>query len=116
MKTITLKRPIIMPTTGAAAVDGGSEQRWDTLTLRDIEAGDICDAGRELPDNASQQEMQLRVAAKCADLPFAILRKLKPVDIVQVETWWQRQWAGVETATAEDEENPSKAGGTKAQS
>ncbi|MCK9549641.1 phage tail assembly protein [Aquamicrobium sp.] len=116
MKSITLKRPIIMPSMGASAVAGGSEQRWDTLTLRDIEAGDVCDAGRELPDNASQSEMQLRVAAKCADLPFAILRKLKPVDIIQVEDWWRKQWAGVETDTAGDEENPSKAGGTKAQS
>ncbi len=112
MKTITLKRPVTIP----AAVAGGLETRWDTLSLRDIEAGDVCDAGRELPDGASQTEMQLRVAAKCADLPFAIVRKLKPVDIVQVEGWWREQWAGAEGHGGEDGEDPSKAGGTKAQS
>ncbi|KQZ87188.1 hypothetical protein ASD64_07030 [Mesorhizobium sp. Root157] len=113
MKTITLKRPIIMP----SAIAGGAEQRWDVLSLREIEAGDVCDAGRELPDNASQSEMQLRVAAKCADLPFVVLRKLKPVDIVQIETWWREEWSSVEAKPGtETEENPSKAGGTKPQS
>lgn len=112
MKTITLKRPIIMP----ASQPGGSEQRWDTLSLRDIEAGDICDAGREIPANASQSEMQLRVAAKCADLPFAILRKLKPVDMVQIESWWSGQWDSSEAKSegAPDEgENPLTAEGTQ---
>lgn len=96
-KVITLKKPITM----AAAIPGGDQQIWKALTLRDIEAGDICDAGRELPDSASQTEMQLRVAGKCCDLPFVIIRKLSPVDMVQIETWWQEQWAG---GTASDEE------------
>lgn len=111
MKTITLKRPITMP----ALQEGGTGQRWDTLSLRDIEAGDICDAGREIPANASQSEMQLRVAAKCADLPFAILRKLKPVDMVQIESWWSGQWDSSEARPEDapgEEENPSKAEGT----
>lgn len=111
MTAITLKRPIIMP----AAQQGGTAQRWDSLSLRDIEAGDVCDAGREMPDNASQTEMQLRVAAKCADLPFVIIRKMKPIDIVQIETWWRKQWQVVETAPEgeTEDENPSKAGGTQ---
>lgn len=111
MFPMPLKKPIIIP----AAQPGGTEQRWDTLTLRDIEAGDVCDAGREMPDNASQTEMQLRVAAKCADLPFVIVRKMKPVDIVQIETWWRKQWQVVEVTpeVEAEEENPSKAGGTQ---
>lgn len=111
MTPIPLKRPIIMP----AAQQGGGEQRWDSLSLRDIEAGDVCDAGREMPDNASQTEMQLRVAAKCADLPFVIIRKMKPVDIVQVEAWWRKQWLGAEPSPGGDteDENPSKAEGTE---
>lgn len=108
MKTITLKRPITMP----PAIAGGSEQRWDGLSLRDIEAGDVCDAGRELPEGASQSELQLRVAAKCAELPFVVIRKLKPVDMVQVETWWREQWGGLEGMdAAEGDENPSSAAG-----
>lgn len=112
MNMITLKRPIAMLPTQ----EGGQAQRWDTIPLRDIEAGDICDAGREIPANASQSEMQLRVAAKCADLPFVILRKLKPVDMVQIEEWWSAQWAGAETKTGGEDENPLKAGGTQPQS
>ena len=113
MKTITLKRPIVL-----AGPVAGAEQRWDKLVLRDMEAGDICDAGREMPDGSSQSEMQLRVAAKCADLAFVILRKLKPVDMVQIETWWSAQWnAGEAKAEADAEgENPSTAEGTQQQS
>ena len=110
MNTITLKRPITLPG------ENGNVQNWGSLSLRDIEAGDICDAGRELPDSASQTEMQLRVAAKCADLPWVIIRKMKPIDIVQVEAWWRKQWAGAEAKPGAEDEDPSKAGGTKPQS
>lgn len=102
MKEITLKRPIVL----ASNIPGGQEQRWDKLSLRDIEAGDICDAGRELPETASRTEMVLRVASKCSGLPFVIIAKLKPVDIVQVQTWHDEQWNDAES-TSDTEEDQS---------
>lgn len=104
MKDIILKRPIVM----ASNIPGGQEQRWDKLSLRDVEAGDICDAGRELPESASRTEMVLRVASKCSGLPFVIMAKLKPVDIIQVQTWHDEQWNDAEnTAEADEDQSAS---------
>lgn len=100
MKDIILKRPIVM----ASNIPGGQEQRWDKLSLRDVEAGDICDAGRELPESASRTEMVLRVASKCSGLPFVIMAKLKPVDIIQVQTWHDEQWNDAENKAEVDED------------
>ncbi|MBX8801929.1 hypothetical protein HBA92_14330 [Ochrobactrum sp. MR28] len=104
MKEITLKRPIVM----ANNIPGGQDQRWDKLSLRDIEAGDICDAGRELPESASRTEMVLRVASKCSGLPFVIIAKLKPIDIVQVQAWHDAQWEDADnTADADEDQSAS---------
>lgn len=98
MKELILKRPIVM----ASNIPGGQDQRWDKLSLRDIEAGDICDAGRELPESASRTEMVLRVVSKCSGLPFVIIAKLKPVDILQVQAWYDEQWNDAESMSDQD--------------
>lgn len=100
-KTITFSRKITY-----------ADQVHTSLTLREMEAGDYFDAGAQVGTNASRAELEARVAAICADVPFELIRKLRPADIVKISNWYDEQWKA-EAATGEggdDIADPSKAG------
>lgn len=80
--TITLTKSVL---NGEAKVEG--------IILNDMTAGDYFDAAREAPENASRAELEARVAAKCAGLPFAVIRQLSMVDYKKVSDWYDAQWA-----------------------
>lgn len=110
-RTIKLKRKITL------TVPNKEPQVWREITLRDAEAGDIMDAGREAAEGATRTEIEIRVAGKCSDVPLHILRKMRPVDLAQISAWYDAQWAdsGADE-DGDDPENPSQAAGAPAQS
>lgn len=100
-KTITFSRQISY-----------GDQVFTSITLREMEAGDYFDAGAQVSTNASRAELEARVAAICADVPFELIRKLRPADIVKVSNWYDEQWkADAAIGEGDDEiEDPSRAG------
>ncbi|MCQ4630949.1 phage tail assembly protein [Shinella sp. CPCC 100929] len=91
-------------------VDFG-DQAFTSITLREMEAGDYFDAAAMIREGASRAELEAQVAAICADVPFALIRKLRPADIVKVSSWYDRQWQSDKASGDEgDVEDPSKAG------
>ena len=100
-KTITFSRKVTY-----------GDQEFTSITLREMEAGDYFDAGAQVSTNASRAELEARVAAICADVPFELIRKLRPADIIKVSNWYDEQWKG-DAASGDgdgDVEDPSKAG------
>ncbi|CAK7257559.1 MULTISPECIES: phage tail assembly protein [unclassified Shinella] len=87
------------------------DQTFTAITLREMEAGDYFDAAALVRENASRAELEAQVAAICADVPFALIRKLRPADIVKVSRWYDRQWEGEKSeGDGDDVEDPSTAG------
>lgn len=99
-KTITFSRPVTY-----------GDQTFSSITLREMEAGDYFDAGAQVSNNASRAELEARVAAICADVPFELIRRLRPADIIKVSNWYDEQWKAETTGSGDDDiEDPSKAG------
>lgn len=101
-KIITLSRPIDL---GTGVIP--------TLTMRDMDAGDYFDAAAALRPNASRAELEAQVAAICAGVAMAVIRKLRPVDLGKLSNWYDEQWSEGETAAGEPGEDPLKAGAAK---
>jgi hypothetical protein len=101
-KIITLSRPVDL---GTGAIP--------TLTLRDMDAGDYFDAAAELRPNASRAELEAQVAAICAGVPMAVVRKCRPADLAKVSKWYDEQWSEGTTATGEPGADPLKADAAK---
>jgi hypothetical protein len=70
----------------------GADDFISTLILKDMVAGDYFDAARDAPENASRAELEARVAAICADVPFAVIRRLSMPDYAKVSAWYDAQW------------------------
>lgn len=83
--SITLSKPVPL----TAAEDAA---KLASLHLADMTAGDYFDAAREAPENASSAELEARVAAKCADLGFDVIRRLSMPDYAKVSAWYDAQW------------------------
>lgn len=102
-ETITFSRPVTF-----------GDQTFTSITLREMEAGDYFDAAAMIREGASRAELEAQVAALCADVPLALIRKLRPADIVKVSSWYDKQWQG-DPAPSKGEgdgagEDPSEAG------
>lgn len=100
-KIIVLSRPIDFGT-GSPAIT--------QLNLREMDAGDYFDAGAAIRENASRAELEAHVAAICADVPMAVIRKLRPADMIKVSAWYDSQW---KDENAGDGTDPLKAGAVK---
>lgn len=84
-------------------VNFGDGKKFEIIELRDMTAGDFMDVAREIADGASRMEQEVRCAAKCSDIPYAVFAAMHPADIVQFSTWYDKQWELPKADTSKDD-------------